>query len=135
MLSTVKCAPLLGIVSEPPKQDDPPVTGVAGRLLTNFNYYVVGPVDTYGFSLFLAGKINVVLTVVVGSALVRAGVDSASVLSALGVSDTVQAGGAAMGAAMLTNALLLPLHLYFLPTYSPVFARLSQSFSDRLVRK
>lgn len=131
ILTTIKSAPLLGLVYTPEtkqsdlnaiKEQNEATANILQRLSSTIDYYVVGPVDTYGFSLFIASKINVVATVVVGTWCIQSGMDAGSLLSSLGISQTMQAGGGAMGAATLTNAALLPLHLYGLPFYSSIAA-------------
>jgi hypothetical protein len=124
-LTLVKSGPLLGVVAKPdPLVGHPPPR--QSRLQAFLEYAVVGPVDTYGFALFVAGKLNVLATVVLGGLAVHQGADVSALLSSLGVPDAVQVGGAAMGAATATNSLLLPLHLYVLPAASDAAAGLVQ---------
>jgi hypothetical protein len=127
VMKTIKCAPLLGLVSTPPTPGAPEITETHNdasvtKMQKFLDYIITGPVDKYGFSLFIASKLNFVITVLVGSYSVYIGMDSASILASLGISETLQAGGAAMGAATLTNIFLLPLQLYALPIMSPVVA-------------
>ena len=84
---------------------------------------IVGPVDTYGFALYLAGKINVAVTIVAAALCIRYGIDANSILSSFGISETLQSGGSAMGAATVTNVFLLPLHLRIFPELVTKVAR------------
>ena len=106
-------------VTERPKND----SETANKWKGYFETLVVGPVDTYGFSLFLASKVTISAAVVAGAACAHAGMDTSALLSYLGVSETLQAGGAAMGAALLTNNVLLtPFQMYSLPPLTRAIA-------------
>lgn len=76
---------------------------------------VNGPVNTYGFSLFLASRITMLSSIVGVSLLTYVGYDLSAFLESYGVSETIQATGAGLAAATLTNSVLLPLQLYHLP--------------------
>ena len=76
---------------------------------------VNGPVNTYGFSLYLSSRITMVSSIVGISMLTHLGYDLSTILASYGVSDTIQATGSGLAAATLTNVLLLPLQLYYLP--------------------
>lgn len=52
--------------------------------LERFQKWIVGPIDTYGFSLFIAGKVNILGTIVGTAAALKYGVDISSWLAALG---------------------------------------------------
>ena len=81
--------------------------------------WVRGPVDKYGFSLFVAGKVNIVLTILITAAALKQGVDLSSLLTTWNISTTLQNGAGAMAAATLTNVVLLPIHLTSLIYLSP----------------
>ena len=123
ILTLIKSGPLVGIIYPKNQTSDSSTADSSSkqpqswtqRLAKTFETVVVGPVDTYGFSLFLAGKINMALTIVGAALCVRYGMDANSILSSFGVPETLQSGGSAMGAATVTNVLLLPLHLRVFP--------------------
>jgi hypothetical protein len=70
-------------------------------------------INKYGFSLYLAGKLNVVFTIVGSAAAFHAGIDVESWLNYLGISEKVSSAGQYMALATLLNTVLLPGHLYF----------------------
>ena len=137
VLTKVKSGPLLGIVVpmgrevESAKQ---PNTWMK-RFQEMFDSIVVGPVDTYGFSLYLAGKINVSLTVIIAAICIRYGLDANSILSSFGISETIQSGGSAMGAATVSNMLLLPLQLRFLPQLANFVANTTARYDPKHQQK
>ena len=131
VLTLVKSGPLLGIVypaspssdaSLPPSSSKQPESW-SQRFQTMFESTVVGPVDTYGFSLYLAGKINIAFTIVAAAICIRQGVDANSILSSFGISETLQSGGSAMAAATVTNVFLLPPQLWVFPHLANTVAR------------
>ena len=103
--------------STPTAVEEPP--SPLERRLLMFLDWMRGPVDKYGFSLFVAGKINIVLTILITAAALKRGIDVSSLLTSWNISMTLQNGAGAMAAATLTNVILLPIHLTSLIYLSP----------------
>lgn len=104
--------------------------------------WISGPVDKYGrkrfhksrisltvilsgFSFYIASKVSLFSSVAGIATLIRCGIDVSSVLTTLGINDTLQETAGAMGASTLINVLLLPVHLgimtYALPVINNVY--------------
>jgi hypothetical protein len=118
VLGKVKASALLGVVQNPQ-----PRTEAEKKLIAVMDW-VRGPVDKYGFAMFLASKMNIALTILGTGVAIRYGIDIATVLSSWGVSDTLQNGAGAMAMATLTNVVLLPGHLYALTHVAPAIVSL-----------
>jgi hypothetical protein len=110
--------------------------------LEKFANWISGPLDKYGrkfsltcfitvsyiysgFSYYVASKVSLFSSVAGIATLIRYGVDVSSVLTSLGINDTMQDAAGAMGASTLINVLLLPMHLiittYSLPVINSVY--------------
>ena len=120
ILGQIHASALLGIVSPVNQGNEatPPPTWLEQKLLIVLDW-LKGPVDKYGFSLFLAGKINIALTILLTGGALKSGMDVASLLTSWGIDSSLQNGAGAMAAATLTNMLLLPGHLWLLAVVSP----------------
>lgn len=80
-------------------------------------YLVNGPVNTYGFALFLASRITMTSSVIAVSLCTYLGYDITAFLASYGISEAIQSAGGAMAVSTLTNVMFLPGHLYVLPTF------------------
>jgi hypothetical protein len=94
--------------------------------------WLKGPLDKFGFSYFLASKVNIIATICGTAVAIEYGVDLTSILNALGVSQTIQSGAGAMAAATLTNIGLLPAHLFALTIYSPKISDIISRTSNHI---
>jgi hypothetical protein len=79
--------------------------------------FINGPVNEYGFSLFVASRVTMLSSIIITSLCSRYGFDLYPLLLSIGINDAVQTTGGAMGAASIINTILLPVHLYLLPDY------------------
>ena len=137
ILGEIKASALLGIVSPEVatgKGDEvppPPPTWLEQKLLGILDW-LKGPVDKYGFSLFLAGKVNIALTILVTGGALKSGMDVSSLLTSWGIDAALQNGAGAMAAATLTNMLLLPGHLWLLTRVSPTIDQHAQIYLKKL---
>jgi hypothetical protein len=136
ILSKIKASALLGIVSpevavNKGNEVPPPPTWLEHNLLRVLEW-LKGPVDKYGFSLFLAGKINIGLTILLTGGALKSGMDVSTLLTSWGIDSTLQNGAGAMAAATLTNILLLPGHLWLLTIVSPKVDQHVQVYMKKL---
>jgi hypothetical protein len=143
-LQTLNSSALLGAPQVPNKSLNNVVPGEllkdAGKLpdkhdtstrLQSAIDFIRGPIDKFGFSYFLASKLNVVVTICGSAAAIHYGVDLNPVLSTLGMPATIQSGVGAMAAATLTNVGLLPFQMFALTALTPTLSRVIQkSMSD-----
>ena len=129
ILGQIKASALLGVIHPNtgstnttsgvnPSTAEVPPSPIERRILMLLDW-IRGPVDKYGFSLFVAGKVNIVLTILLSAAALKKGIDLSSLLTTWNISMTLQNGAGAMAAATLTNAFLLPIHLTSLIYLSP----------------
>ena len=97
IFSEVKASALLGVVhpgpaaaatagNEEAPPPPPPPSALEKRLLQVLDW-LRGPVDKYGFGLFVAGKVNIGLTILLTGTALRNGVDVSSFLTSWGVTD------------------------------------------------
>jgi hypothetical protein len=119
VLQEIQASALLGLIELPIKEDHDAVADEKLKKLQKFFSYLKGPVDKYGFSLFLAAKINILLTILCTAGALKNGMDISAILSSWGIDSSLQNGAGAMGAATLTNMLFLPVHLWLLPVLTP----------------
>ena len=105
---------------------NPHMENMISKLHASIEYVVNGPVNTYGFSLFLASRITMASSVITVSACTYYGYDMTSFLASYGISKTIQSAGGAMAMSTLTNVILLPVQLYFLPSFIPKASTLTQ---------
>jgi hypothetical protein len=118
VLRKIKGSALLGVVQVPP-----PKTEIERKVSAALEWFR-GPVDNYGFSLFLASKFNIALTIIGTGVAIKYGVDVSEILSCFGVNETLQNGAGAMAMATLTNMVLLPGHLWVLTMIAPTVVSL-----------
>jgi hypothetical protein len=132
ILSEVKVSSLLtgGVVMPP----DSKTSDGLQQKLQQFVKMTSDPIDKYGFSYFLSGRINVFATIASTGLAFRYGFNVTEILTSLGVSESLQAGGGAMGAATLTNIILLPVHLAMLIYVTPLTGAYAQLIQT-LIRK
>lgn len=89
-----------------------PSGGFGSPRITNFMNWLNGPIDSYGFAYFLAGRVTTAAVVLGVAGLLNQGVDLQSWLSSWGVASTFQSEVTLMTGAFLVNSFLVPLHFY-----------------------
>lgn len=121
MLSEIQGATLLGkgVFPELEKQENKEPTEF-DKKIQKMNDYLTAPIDKYGFAYYLAGKINIFITITTTAALLHFGIDIKTVLDGLGVPAAIQDGGGAMAFATLINTFLIPPHLIILTYLVPL---------------
>lgn len=119
ILSDIKVSSLLGAVTITPVNESQPPDKMS-QFFKQVTDKISGPMDQYGFAYLVAGKINVLLTIVGTATAISAGMDIKSLLLSLGVSDSIQNGAGAMGAATLCNLVILPFHFQSLIRVVPL---------------
>lgn len=72
IFSTIKASALMGIIKEAPSKVEKPPQMVK---FENFIKWISGPIDKYGFSYFVASRINLALVVIGISYAVQTGLD------------------------------------------------------------
>lgn len=111
-LGRIHAAAFMGLVDPAAttgkKDEGAPAASALSKMLTD-------AVNRYGFALFVAGKVNVALTIVVSAMAIQAGIDLPSILSGYGISTSMQDGAGFMALATLVNTLFLPIHVLILP--------------------
>ena len=85
------------------------------KLIRSVEDAINGPVNRYGFALYLASRITLFSSIVSVGFLTHIGYDLSALLLTYGVSETIQATGSGFAAATLSNVVLLPMQLYYLP--------------------
>ena len=142
-LQRINSSALVGVVPHPegpapssssaPKTHDvSPAFAATEERVQKFLDWLKGPLDKFGFSYFLASKVNIIATICGTAVAIEYGVDLTSILNALGVSQTIQSGAGAMAAATLTNIGLLPAHLFALTIYSPKISDIISKTSNTI---
>lgn len=126
VLPKVKVSALMGIFS-----DSPPNPHQQKNWMTKLHDSMAQNCDRYGFSLYLAAKINVVLQVCVSSMMIGYGVDLAAILGAVGISEAVQAGAGSMAAATLTNFVFIPFHMKLTTFWVPHVRKILSWFEHK----
>jgi hypothetical protein len=97
--------------------------------------WLTDPINKYGFSYYLASKINV-FCVLSGSAVaVKYGMDLPALLSSWGISTSLQDASGSMGLATLVNLVLLPGHMALLPYVSGAAANAMSPLSKAIEGK
>lgn len=119
VLTEVQGKALLGVLSPTDVGLIRPDSGTSTlvRIHAKIEYFINGPVNEYGFPLFVASRVTMLSSLLIISLCSRYGFDLSPLLSNIGVNDAVQTTGGAMGAASIINTFLLPVHLYLLPDY------------------
>ena len=98
----------------------------ASKFHSSVEYIVNGPVNKYGFSMFLSARVTMLLSITSVSWIAYSGYDMSSTLVSFGISETIQSTGGAMAAATITNVMLLPMHLRFFPSFIPYVSKYSK---------
>ena len=119
--------------------------------LLAFLDWLKGPADQYGFSLFIASKINIVLTIFGVTAVLKFSVmDVSSILTYWGIDPKLQNGAGSgssllitfsyfclllAAAATLTNIFILPMHLWLLTIANPIVDKKFQCIKNWSLEK
>lgn len=139
-ISKNEYAPLNARICPPATSDDSrstttttPIVGDSdggSEAINKLESWVVGPLNKYGFSYFLAAKLTTVGLLTGMAYAVRAGIDVNAILTDWGVSETVQEGGGSMAAATLLNTCLLPFHLAAVSVVAPIAGERLKKLKD-----
>ena len=113
VLSQFKISPLLGI-GLGPKSVSPHLSGGSSKL-EKFNAWIEKPFNQYGMSYYIAARSTSLITLTSITTALKSGVDISGFLAWVGVSETIQAGGSALGAAAITSIFLTPVLFIALP--------------------
>ena len=114
MLSQFKISPLLGL-GLAPKTASPHLT-IGSSKLDQFNSWIERPFNQYGMSYYIAARCTSLITLSSVTIALRSGMDISDFLNWVGISETLQAGGSALGAAAITGIFMTPVLFLSLPT-------------------
>lgn len=96
-------------------------------------HWIAGPFDKYGFGYYLASKVTRVASIGGVTLLLKCGVDVSTVMTYIGIGDTVQGAAGAMGLASLLNVVILPVHLAAMSYGLPVINRHGRRAKDGIL--
>lgn len=119
MLSCIKVAPLLGVMPGDANKDPSTLKG-----LEKLNYYIAKPINKYGFAYYITARTLSWFTLLGTTLALKSGVDISGILDSIGISESLQEGGSALGAAAGTTIFLVPMYFKLLPY---IVRRLPQS--------
>lgn len=116
ILQQIKVSPLIAFPSNNSKS---PSGEASDSWFEKLTLWIEGPIDKYGSSLLLSGRISSVLTIFTASYLLHHGLDLNTYLSSLGISETLQEVSGSLAAASIVNSCLLPWDVWFTSNSTP----------------
>jgi hypothetical protein len=117
ILQQIKVSPLMILQTADPKTP-PPSEERNDIWLERFKQWVEGPIDKYGSALLFSGRINSFITILSVSYFTKSGYDLNSLLTSIGISESLQEASGSLAGATLINSFLLPIHMWLASKYS-----------------